>query len=160
MKTQAGKFLDKERTKPVNDKAAIKWVLKNPNVSTIILTIKSYDKLEEFFSIMTDLELSNDEINFLQAAGNQTSIFCLGCEKCLKQCTKGLPIPDLMRAYMYNYGYGEAKKGYELVQSLQLPTNICESCNGCKVQCTQDFNIAQKVTDIVRLRNVPSEFLV
>jgi predicted aldo/keto reductase-like oxidoreductase len=160
MKTQAGKFLDKEKTQPVNDKAAIKWILKNPNVSTIILSIKTYDKLEEFFSIMTDMKLSDEEMKFLQAKGNQASLFCVGCEKCLSQCKNELPIPELMRAYMYNYGYGEAKKGYELIQSLQLSDNVCVGCGKCTVKCNQGFDIAQKITDITRLKDVPGEFLV
>lgn len=159
MKTQAGKYLDKERTKPVNSKAAIKWVLKNPNVHTIILSIKTYDQLEDYFSIMKDIELTEEEKNDLQATKDQASLFCVGCEECLGQCKKGLPIPDLMRAYMYTYGYKEVNKGHEVVQSINLPSNVCDDCDICDIQCKQGFNVAQKIKDVARLRNVPGEFL-
>jgi len=52
MKTMAGGFLDKERTKPVDCKAALKWVLQDPNVHTTIPGIITFDQLTENFSVM------------------------------------------------------------------------------------------------------------
>ncbi len=36
MKTMAGVFWDKERTRPINTKASLKWVLKNENIHTTV----------------------------------------------------------------------------------------------------------------------------
>jgi aryl-alcohol dehydrogenase-like predicted oxidoreductase len=47
MKTMAGAFYDRERTKPVNCRAALKWVLQDPNVTTAIPGITTFDHLTE-----------------------------------------------------------------------------------------------------------------
>ena len=159
MKSQAGKFLDKERQKPVNSIAAIKYVLNNPNIHTLLLSIRSFDQLNEYMAIMNNIELTNEEINELNSYPLEGSIYCLGCEDCVAQCPKRLPIPDLMRAYMYTYGYTELSKGYEVVKSLNLADNPCDNCEVCTVQCRNGFKIAEKVNDIARLKNVPSEFV-
>ena len=43
MKTMAGVYLDKERTQKINVKAALKWVLQNPNVHTAIPGFTSFE---------------------------------------------------------------------------------------------------------------------
>ena len=159
MKSQAGKFLDKERQKPVNSIAAIKYVLKNPNIHTLLLSMRSFDQLNEYMEIMNNIELTNEEINELDSYSLEGSIYCLGCKECVAQCPKRLPIPDLMRAYMYTYGYAELSKGYEVVKSLNLPNNPCGDCKICTVQCRNGFKVAEKVKDIARLKNVPGEFV-
>ncbi len=47
MKTMAGGgFLDKEKTKPINSTAALKWVLSNPDVTTTIPGMTDFDQLD------------------------------------------------------------------------------------------------------------------
>jgi hypothetical protein len=43
MKTQAGAFWDKEKQHPINMKAALKWVLSDPNVTTAIPGMTTFD---------------------------------------------------------------------------------------------------------------------
>ena len=69
-------------------------------------------------------------------------------------------IPDLMRAYMYTYGYRKPSIGQELIVSLGLPNHVCEDCDQCPVKCLNGWNVSHKIRDIVRLRDVPSEFIV
>ena len=57
MKTMAGGFLDKEKTKPINCKAALKFVLQDPNVTTTIPGITSFDQLDENASVNQDLAI-------------------------------------------------------------------------------------------------------
>ena len=159
MKTMAGGFLDKERTQPVNTKAALKWAMQNPNVHTSIPGMTSFDQLDEDLSIMNDLELSDQESKDITIAQLHQGMYCTGCEECLPQCKNSLPVPDLMRAYMYTFGYRELKKGRDLLVSLDVPEYICTECGVCTVKCIKNFNIAQKVTDVSRLINVPIDFI-
>ena len=87
-------------------------------------------------------------------------LLCQQCGKCVGQCPRHLPIPDMMRAYMYTYGYQHASMGQETLASLDLPVDACSGCESCSVQCTAGFNVAYKMQDIARLQNVPREFLV
>jgi hypothetical protein len=70
-----------------------------------------------------------------------------------------LPVPDLMRAYMYAYGYSNPALAYSLLSELGTGDNPCSDCSLCKVECTKRFDIREKIADISRLVNVPEDFL-
>jgi hypothetical protein len=141
-------------------RAAMKWVLQDPNVHTIIAGFTTFDQMKVDLSIMKDPTLTTPEKSHLQRAISLASLYCQGCEQCLKSCPAQLPIPDLMRAYMYTYAYRNLAHAQDLVISLNLPDRVCEDCTQCLVKCTNGWNVQRKVRDIVRLRNVPLEFLV
>ena len=157
MKTMAGGFLDRARTQKVNTRAALKWALQNPNIHTAIPGFTSFDMLEESIDAVMNLELNDDEKKYLSATSN--SMYCQGCRICEGQCPKGLPIPEMMRAYMYNYGYKSPALAKEVIDELALTGNLCGDCTTCNVKCIAGFQVAQKVNDIARLRNIPQEFL-
>ena len=160
MKTMAGGFLDKEKTKKVNTSAALKWVLQNENIHTAIPGFSSFDMLEESINAASNLSFSDEEKTFLAAANQEPSLYCQGCNTCLKQCVKGLPIAPLMRAYMYNYGYHNPALAKSTIDELALTGDPCSGCTECNVKCVAGFQVAQKVKDITRLQYVPQEFLV
>jgi len=159
MKTMAGGFLDKKRKQPVNAKAALKWALKNPYIHTSIPGLTNFEQLEENLSIFEDMELTEDEKNDLVIARNHQGMYCTGCNDCIDQCREGYNIPDIMRAYMYAYGYHETIKARELIKEQDLPGEVCSSCSACTIKCTKGFSIAEKVVDVHRLSNVPADFL-
>jgi ferredoxin len=127
---------------------------------TTIPGIANYEMLRENWSVVGDVSLNAEEKKDLEIAFNETGIFCKGCLSCNGQCPKNLPIPDLMRSYMYNYGYSAPAEAYETVASLELPDNPCDDCAVCNVNCAVGFNVKGKVSNIARIKNVPPEFLV
>jgi predicted aldo/keto reductase-like oxidoreductase len=138
---------------------ALKWVLQDPHVHTIIPGYITFDEMEIALSVMEDLTLTDTEKKELRKEASLPGLYCQGCRECLGQCPDRLPIPDLMRAYMYTYGYRNLTHAQELVLSLNLPERVCEDCSPCSVKCSSGFNIAGKIRDVVRLREVPSEFI-
>ena len=158
MKTMAGGYLDKERTQKVNTRAALKWALQNPNIHTAIPGFTSFDQLEEALESAMNLKLNKDEKQYLSAANN--SLYCNGCRGCETQCPNHLPIPEMMRAYMYNYGYKNPALAKEVIDELALADNVCDNCTSCTVKCIAGFQVAQKVKDIIRLPHIPQDFLV
>ena len=159
MKTMAGGFLDKERTKPVNCTAALKWVLQDENVTTAIPGVTTFDMLAENIRVNESLTMTDKEKADLAYAGTEMGLYCQGCEGCAGTCQKGLPIPDMMRAYMYTYGYGSPALGRDLLQALNVQAEPCRDCGACPVVCSKGFNVHEKIADVSRLRNVPEEFL-
>ena len=160
MKTLAGGgFLDKEKTRPINSTAALKWVLSNPDVTTTIPGMSDFDQLDLNVKILADITITESEKKDLMIAAAETGLYCTGCTKCLHTCTKSLPVPDLMRAYMYAYGYSNPGMAYSLLGELGTNDNPCKDCNSCRVNCTKNFNIREKISDISRLVNVPADFL-
>ena len=160
MKTMAGAFWDKQRTQPINTKAALKWALNNPNITTAIPGMTTFDQLKSNLEVVKDLKLTPEELADLKLgeAKNLAGLYCQGCERCVPQCPKALPIPELMRAYMYAYGYKNLVAAHELVSSLNLPDNPCAGCEQCSVSCAFKFDVRDRLLDINRLKAVPAEF--
>ena len=158
MKTQAGAYWDKERLQPINMRAALKWVLNDPNVTTAIPGFTTFDQLKEDVTVMTDLKLTPQELKDLKLGEQVAGLYCQQCGQCVSGCPKALPIPDLMRGYMYAYGYRNLQAAHELVGSLDVAENPCGSCASCSAVCAKGFDIADRVKDISRLRAVPGDF--
>ena len=159
MKNLAGGYLDEEKQKPINAKAAIKWVLQDPNITTCIPGFVTFDQLQEDLELLTDITLKPEELNSLELASAETGLYCQGCGKCLTACKKSLPIPDIMRAYMYAYGYASMEQAYTTLVDNNIPVNPCSDCGICTVQCSKNFHISEKISRITRLKDVPQEFI-
>jgi predicted aldo/keto reductase-like oxidoreductase len=145
--------------KPFNASAALKWVLQDSNVHTTVPGFSTFDEMNIDLSVMRDLALTDSEKEFLKTASASPGLYCQGCGQCVKQCVAKLPIPDLMRAYMYTYGYRKPAVAQDLVVSLGLPRHVCEDCGTCPVQCSVGFDVPGKIKDVARLRHVPPEFI-
>ena len=161
MKTMAGGgFLDKEKTKPINSTAALKWALSNPDIATAIPGMTDFDQLDLNIKILSDLTITDQEKKDLLLASAEKGLYCTGCLNCLSNCKSNLPVPDLMRAYMYAYGYSNPSMAKSLLTELGTSNNPCKECSSCTVVCTKRFDIKDKIADISRLVNVPADFLV
>lgn len=158
MKTMAGVYWDKEKTKKINTKAALKWALSDENVTTAIPGCTSFDQLEENIGVLTSVALTDQEKEDLDIGKHTAGLVCVGCNECIPQCPKNVPVPDLMRAYMYTYGYDAPKLAYEVVS--EVPENACTLCPECKVECRMGFDVRERAMDVMRLHSVPKEFLV
>lgn len=159
MKTMAGAYWDKERQDPINTKAALKYALQNPDIHTSIPGVTAFHELEDNFEVNRDISLTPEELKDLRLEEASGGMFCFGCGQCIDQCDKKIPVPDIMRSYMYAYGYRDLSLARETIDSLELREDLCGSCNSCNVKCVQGFNVAEKIKDINRLRHVPYEFI-
>ena len=160
MKTiPGGGFLDREKQKPLDPRAALKWVLSNEQVHTPIPGFTTFDQLQADVEVMYDLRINKTEQTELEEAMSFQGFYCQGCEACLPQCPNGMPVPDLMRAWMYAYGYRNRLEAYDLVQELHIPAGGCDTCQDCRVVCRKAFDIKDKINNIIRLRDIPREFV-
>jgi predicted aldo/keto reductase-like oxidoreductase len=146
--------------KPVNPRASLKWVLQDTNVHATIPGFGNFDEMNIDLSVMEDLKMKENEINDIKAEKSYPGLFCQGCNQCIKHCRNRLPIPDLMRAYMYTYGYRQPALARSLITSLEIPDRICGECSFCQVKCQNGWNIGEKITDIIRLKEVPPDFFI
>lgn len=161
MKTTAGAFRDKTRTVPINTDAALKWVLQNNNVSTIVSGMSNLDEMQKNLAMIRNLKMTDQEIQDLNLASLDTDagLYCFQCRECLSQCPHEIDIPSVMRSYMYAYGYRDLAHAQYTLKRSGLPLNPCEDCDTCSVNCHAGFDIKDKITDIARLRNIPDDFI-
>jgi hypothetical protein len=143
----------------IDARACIKWVLQDPSVATVICGFTTFDQMTLDLAILKDLTLTVSEREQLRKASLAAGLYCQGCGACMGQCTQVLPIPDLMRAHMYLYGYRNLVAAQDLVLSLALPNTVCGDCGACPVACTNRWNVSERVRDVIRLRDVPTSFI-
>jgi uncharacterized protein len=161
MKTLNGSgYLDKEKTNKINTVAALKWVLNDENVCTAIPGVTSFDQLDQNTKLLADVSMTDQEKLELKAQSATAGLFCVGCEQCVAQCPNKVPVPDLMRAYMYAYGCNDTKMAREVVDGLAPHEHACTLCPECRVECRLGFDVQLKAKDILRIKDVPTDFLV
>ncbi len=161
MKTTAGAFRDKTRKTPLNTDAALKWVLQNKNISSIVSGFSTLEELQKNLKMIRNLKMSEQEMKDIDLADLKTEpgLYCHQCRKCIPQCPNHLDIPSLMRSYMYAYGYRDTAHARYTLDNVDLSRMSCGDCSECSVKCTAGFDIKDRVRDIVRLKDVPAEFL-
>jgi hypothetical protein len=159
MKTIGGNVGGAYHNQAIDARAALKWALQDTNVHTIITGFTTFDQLELDLTVLKDFSLTKSERENLRRATLQSSFYCQGCGRCVSQCVRQLPIPDLMRASMYLYGYRNLVAAQDLLFSLELPSSLCAECAACPVECLNQWNVRERIQDVARLREVPSEFI-
>ncbi len=158
MKTQAGVYWDREKTEPINMTAALKYALQDPNVHTAIPGFTTFDQMQLDLSVMQDLTFTEQELSDLRLDDTGGGLYCQACEQCLPQCPQRLPIPDMMRSYMYAHGYRNWEAAHALISSLEVKGDPCASCAGCTVTCAKRFDVKDRIQDIIRLKQLPENF--
>jgi predicted aldo/keto reductase-like oxidoreductase len=159
MKTMAGGFWDKARTQKINTTAALKWALQNPHITTSIPGCTAFEHLEENLKTIKNITLTALELEDLKEKPATTGLFCTGCQQCISDCPKGLKIPDMMRAYMYAYGYKDLALARKTMDGTSYGNNPCQGCSSCKVNCKMGFDVAEKIADISRISNIPMDLI-
>ncbi len=159
MKTMTGGTEDAEGKKKINAQACLKWVWSNKNIATAIPGFSNFSELDECLAAASNPTLSAGDQEYLASLCNKEMLYCQQCGQCESQCAEHLPIPDIMRAYMYAYGYKNASLSKETLAELGLPKDVCKSCDTCIVNCISGFDVEKKIAAITPVIHVPNEFL-
>jgi hypothetical protein len=137
-----------EFQKTTNATAALKWVLQDPHVHAAVPGFSTFEEMKADLAVMEDLSFTEAERADLRREASAAGLFCQGCGRCLAQCPAGLPIPDLMRAYMYAYGYRQPALAQSLLASFDLPRRPCEDCRACPVECLNQWDVGARVRSL------------
>lgn len=159
MKTMSGAVEDADGKRKVNAGACLKWVWENPAITTIIPGFTNYDELDECMAAVKDRKLSDGEREYLAELCGKDSLFCQQCNQCIPQCPQNLPIPDIMRAYMYAYGYKQSGLTKQTLTELALDIHACDGCDKCTVNCPSGFNVKDKIAAVIPVAQIPDVFL-
>jgi uncharacterized protein len=159
MKTTAGTSRSKNAP-PLNSDAALKWVLQNENVASIVSGMTSLEQLNKNLAMIRNLKMTEKEKADLKLASldSETGLYCRQCKSCLLQCPHKLDIPAIMRSYMYAYGYKNLTQAWYTLSDAKMPEGLCQSCSSCSVICKSGFDVREKIMDISRLKDFPKEF--
>ena len=127
--------------------AALKWVIKKPNIATTVPSITDMDQLDENLKAMSN-PLSAGEEKILTAHLDAIRpLYCRMCGQCDGACQKGLPVADVLRFLTYADGYGQFALGRErfLELSAQHQTIRCGDCSACTVNCPHGVHVSNRM---------------
>lgn len=126
--------------------AACRWILNNPDVDNLIITMRSSDQIDEYIGASGGGEVTAGDIELLQqyAKMNNDSLCRRVCNDCEGACPYNVPIADTLRMRMYALDYGDVSFAKEEYAKLEHNASACLSCDGspCRDACTFEIPIA------------------
>jgi uncharacterized protein len=150
MKTLMGARLNDMR--PYEDdgatfsQAAFRWVLSNPNVDALVISMTEQADIDEYLGASGAHAVTARDVELLRhyARLNGTSYCRHACNDCAGACPYGVPIADVLRTRMYATDYedlGFARREYA---DLEANASACIGCSGepCRDACTHGLPIA------------------
>jgi len=137
--------------------AAFRWVLSNPNVSCLVISISTHRQIDEYV-YASGAPPRPADVALLQRydeliAGD----YCQPhCGQCLDSCVYQLPINDVLRYRMYFKDYGWEKEGMRLYAKVDRNASRCVSCPApCTNTCPTDVSIRTTMLDAHRVLSFP-----
>jgi aryl-alcohol dehydrogenase-like predicted oxidoreductase len=127
--------------------AAIRWVLRNPAISTTVPHHGSIKELEMNIRGMTGSYSPADE-KLLYVRNEQIRpLYCRMCYQCKDQCLQGVPVTDELRFLAYNDFGGSLFQAR--LSFMELPRKVrnvrCSDCSFCTVQCPNGVRVRDRL---------------
>ena len=114
--------------------AAIKFVLDNPNVSTVCCLAKTYDELERFLSLSGKRLSMNDRAMLSKYEEGCGHLYCRhACGLCEPTCPQGVPINTILRFSHYFNAQGREREAMQKYAA--IPGTNAEACKECSGIC-------------------------
>jgi aryl-alcohol dehydrogenase-like predicted oxidoreductase len=148
MKIMAGGYRDAAVPGLNPFQAALRWVLKQPGVATTIPSLTSFEQLKENLDAAASSFGARDALALELYAAAIESRHCRACGGCAGQCARGADVPAIVRALMYDEGYGQPGLARETLAAAAFP---CADCAACTVSCRSGVRVSERVAAAARL---------
>ncbi len=158
MKTLKGARLNDmrpyERPGRTFSQAAFRWVLADPSVDGLVVTMTSEAQIDEYLEASGAEAPDREDLALLARylAKNAGSSCLIGCGDCMSSCPAGVSIPDVMRMRMYDRDYGKPAIARSEYARLDADASACLGCSGapCAGACPSGLEIAPLLRDTHR----------
>jgi hypothetical protein len=133
--------------------SAFRWVLSNPRVSCLVISISERAQIDEYL-VASGQAPAEDDLGRLERYDAATArLHCRpGCGACLAACPEGVPIDEVLRAEMYATRYADAPGARRLYASLGEPAERCLACAApCASACPFGLAIPERTRAMHRL---------
>ena len=147
MKTQAGGYAAEALGKISPHQAALKWALRNPNITAAIPGMKDLSQLKEDIAVMgMPFELADERILQRYNAAVKP-YYCHLCGKCEGTCPMGVEISTINRSLMYAEGYRNRELALSTYREIPASASAlaCSDCSQCVARCVNGLNIRAKM---------------
>ncbi len=135
--------------------AAFRWVLSNPNVDALIVSMTSAGLVDEYLGASGGQAAAADDLPLLaRYAYRFGSSSCRhGCGDCLDSCPAGVEIGEVLRARMYAVDYGDLTLARDEYARLGPGAAPCLTCAArpCANACAHGVPIARLLAPTHRM---------
>lgn len=126
--------------------AACRWILNNPGVDNLVITMRNRDEVDEFLGASGGSRVTDADMELLQQYAKLTDAsYCRNvCNDCEGSCPYHVPIADILRMRMYATDYGDYAVARNEYAKLDANAAPCLSCDGspCRDACTFEIPVA------------------
>ncbi len=127
--------------------AAFKWVLSNPDVDALIVSMNRTKDIDEFLGASGAEEMSYGDRELLERyiALNSDTYCRPGCSDCESSCPYNVQVADVLRTRMYATDYRDVEMARDTYAQLATNSSACVTCSGtpCADACTYGVSIAK-----------------
>jgi predicted aldo/keto reductase-like oxidoreductase len=113
--------------------AALRWVLDNPAIDGLIITMSTFTHVEEYVSA-SGQTLKREDLKLIARYREEASpLYCrVSCDECRTACPHGVAVNEVLRVYA---GMEEGRK--------PIP---CETCDGpCEAACPHGLEVRARL---------------
>ncbi len=142
------------------NKSMASWAIRfSQSLEQVSIVLSGMNTMEQIRDNMRDIvPLSRSEYTLLEQAAaiiaKNTAIPCTGCRYCVKNCPKGIAIPDYFRIYNgYSRFPAEGWKMepvYAAVAQVNGKASDCIRCGACEKNCPQQIPIAKWLENVAK----------
>ena len=138
--------------------SAFKWVLSNPAVGCLVVSISTHEQVEEYLYASGRALAATDVASLDKYDKLVAGDYCQPhCGVCLGTCPQALPINDILRHRMYFKDYGSEKEAMALYAALERKATLCDGCSApCESVCPTQVRIHDNLLDAHRLLSYPA----
>lgn len=139
--------------------AAFKWVLRNPEVNGLVITIKSVADLDLYLSASGQKFTAADQRTLDRYARKYGKEYCrTGCNQCESSCARGVAIASALRYQMYFKDYGMEKTAMQSYAVLADKADDCASCStkDCTAACPYGLKVHAMLRDAHQSLSFPA----
>ncbi len=129
--------------------AAFHWVLSNPHVSGLVISISHFDHIDEYL-YASGGSTSRSEHALLEKYSTLVhNEYCRpGCGSCLDHCPRDVPIDDVLRYQMYARNYGRERQAMQQYARLDVAGAECTHCPApCEAACPFEIPIRERLLE-------------
>ncbi len=131
--------------------AAFRWVLSNPNVDALIISMNDAEMIDEYLGASGSTTLGRSDLELLgrYAARNGRGYCQHGCSVCEGACPSGVEISEVLRTRMYATDYGDLDLAQEDYARIGRDASACLACDGapCAGACPNGIDISRRTRD-------------
>lgn len=127
--------------------AAFRWVLSNPAVDALIVTMRSPEQVDEFVAASGATKVTRQDLRLLHRYTSlNDATYCRPlCDACEASCPEQVQIADVLRHKMYFEDYGAKRMAMEEYATLAHNAAACLTCSHqrCLQACPYGLSIPE-----------------